>query len=83
MTIFLPRTLKVFVDEQVAARKYRSAEAYLTALVRAARRKEAEQELLGLVHEAEENGPATPWTTREMENIRRDGLKRLAAEKRK
>ena len=81
LTVSLPKGLKAFVDEQVATGKYRSAEAYLAALVRAARRKKAEQELVALVKEAEASGPATPWMTEDVERIRRDGLKQLAGEK--
>jgi hypothetical protein len=46
------------------------------------KRRKAEERLVQLVREAEESGPATPWTARKRAKIQREGMRRLAAEKR-
>ncbi len=81
LTVSLSKPLKEFVDDQIAVGNYGSASAFFSALVQAERKRKAEEKLLALVKEAEESGPATPWTAEDMQRIRREGLKRLAASK--
>ncbi len=84
LTISLPDRLKAYLDEQVQKGDSKSVNDFIASLVGAAARKQqAEKKLVQLVQEAEASGSATPWTPQKMETIRREGLKRLAAEKRK
>ena len=62
LNISLPKPLKDFVDDQVSAGSHSNASAFIAALVRAERKRRAEEKLLALVREAEESGPSTPWT---------------------
>jgi|SRR6516165_51155 putative addiction module CopG family antidote len=81
LSITLPVALKAFVEEQVAAGKYRNAGAYLAALVRADRKRKAEEKLLALIQEAEDSGPATPMTRKDWEDLKRRVWERHAQSK--
>lgn len=76
MTISLPEPLKQFVEQQVSAGGYASAEEYIGALVEA---KRARAQLEVLIVEGLESGPATEMTQRDWEDIRREGLARIRA----
>jgi antitoxin ParD1/3/4 len=76
MTILLPESLKGFVEQQVAAGKYPSAEEYIGALVEAER---ARARLEELIVEGLESGPATEMTAEDWEDIRRRVRERHAA----
>jgi putative addiction module CopG family antidote len=81
VTISLSKAQREFLEAQVAEGAYRSVSACLEALIRAERKRKAEEKLLALVREAEESGPATPMTREDWENIRREALEQLAKEK--
>ncbi len=81
LKISLPKPLKEVVDDQVATGAYEDASALVAALVKAERKRRAEQKLLQLVKEAEESGPSTPMTPEDWKWIR-DEVKRRVAEKR-
>jgi putative addiction module CopG family antidote len=83
LTITLPPKLKTFIDDQVTEGKYADANACITALIHAERKRVAELELIALVQEAEASGPPTPVTPETWERIRREGMRRLAEEKAK
>ncbi len=74
LTISLSKGHLEFVQEQVATGGFRSVNAYMDKLLRAERRRKAEEKLLALVQEAEASGPATEWTTEDWEAIRREVL---------
>jgi antitoxin ParD1/3/4 len=76
MTISLPESLKQFVEQQVSAGKYASAEEYIGALVEAER---ARARLEELIVEGFESGPATEMTAQDWEDIRRKVRERHAA----
>lgn len=82
LRISLPFSLKNFVDEQLAAGSHKSASDYFTALVRAERKRRAEEELLELIRKGEESGPATPMTAQDWKDIRSRALAKLTKEKR-
>jgi antitoxin ParD1/3/4 len=83
LTISLPKPLKEFVDNQVAAGTHGNASAFIAALLRAERRRKAEEELVALVKQGDDSGPSTPWTSEDLERVRGEVMKRLAAEKEK
>ncbi len=81
LTVSLTKPLKEFVDDQIALGAYGSASAFISALVQAERKRKAEEKLVTFVEQPDASGPATPWTAEDMQRLRREGLKRLAAEK--
>ncbi len=83
ITISLTKAEQEFVEAQAAECGHRSASAYVAALVRAERKRKAEEKLLALVREAEESGPSTPMTKEDWEDIRREVAERLAKQKKK
>ena len=76
MTISLPEPLKQFIEQQVSAGGYASAEEYIGALVEAER---ARARLEELIVEGLESGPATEMTAEDWEDIRQEGLARIRA----
>lgn len=76
MTISLPEPLKQFIEQQVSAGGYASAEEYIGALVEAERARARIEEL---IVEGLESGPATEMTAEDWEDIRREGLARIRA----
>jgi antitoxin ParD1/3/4 len=76
MTISLPEPLKQFVEQQVSAGGYASAEEYIGALVEA---ELARARLEELIIEGLESGPATEMTAQDWEDIRRRVRERYAA----
>jgi len=76
MTISLPEPLKQFVEQQVSAGGYASAEEYIGALVEAERKRARIEEL---IVEGLESGPATEMTAEDWEDIRQEGLARIRA----
>lgn len=81
VTISLSKAQREFVEAQVAEGSYRSVSAYLEALVRAERKRKAEEKLLALVREAEESGPATPMTREDWDDLKRRVWERDAQSK--
>jgi putative addiction module CopG family antidote len=81
LTISLSKAQREFIAEQMAAGGYRSVSAYFNALLKAERRRQAEEWLTRLVEEADASGPPTPMTRADWDNIREKALQRLAAEK--
>ncbi len=81
MTIKLPAELKAFVEEAVAKEPNADASRFIADLVRAERRRRAEEYLIQLVKEADESGPATPMTRKDWDNLKRRAHERLAKAK--
>lgn len=79
MNVALPRSLKEFVQDEVQRSGYSSASEYVRALIRAARRRIAEEELEALIREGIESGPAVPITPEFWEERRQEALKRAKA----
>ena len=83
VTITLSKAHLEFVEEQASAGGFRSVSAYIDSLVRAERKRKAEEKLLALVREAEESGPSTPMTPEDWEVIRREVADRVAEGRKK
>lgn len=83
LNVSLPKELKEFVDDRVSAGDSSSASAFIAALVRAERRRRAEEKLLALVKEADESGSAGPMTASDWERIRREIAEGIANRKKK
>lgn len=64
----LPRDLQTFVDSQVRAGQFRTANDYIVALVDAARQNRSAIDLALL--EGLDSGPAEEWTSNEWAEIR-------------
>lgn len=81
LKISLPKPLKEFVDERVADGTYDDASALVAALVKAERKRRAEEQLLQLVKEADESGPSTPMTSEDWQEIREEVKRRVLAKR--
>jgi antitoxin ParD1/3/4 len=81
LTITLPEDCVAFLREQAEARGS-SVDAYIDALTREARTRAAKKRLEALLIEGLESGPAEPWTPQDMEDIEREVMERLEAERR-
>src|SRR5207253_1493186 len=81
LTIQLTKAQKAFAEAQAAEGGFRTVSKYLEDLLRAERRRKAEEELLKLVQEAEASGPPTPMTRDDWERIREKAMSQLAREK--
>lgn len=78
LNISLPEALKQFVESKVASGNYASSSEYVRELIRAARKKEAEDGLIRLLDEGLNSGPATPVTPEFWQHLRHDLAARLA-----
>jgi antitoxin ParD1/3/4 len=81
LKVSLPRTIKSFVDAEVADGKYSTPSAYICAVLREFQKKRAREKVDQLLQEGLDSGSATPMTKQDWEDIRRQGLERLARRK--
>jgi antitoxin ParD1/3/4 len=81
LTIKLTKAQKEFAEAQAAEAGYRSVSKYLEDLLRAERRRKAEEELEKLILEAEASGPPTPMTREDWDQLKEKAMRRLAREK--
>jgi antitoxin ParD1/3/4 len=70
ITIDLPESLKVFVEERAARDGYDSPDAFIRSLIREAQKGAGEDEVEAKLLEALESGPATPMTRADWDTIR-------------
>jgi antitoxin ParD1/3/4 len=78
LNISLSEALKEFVETKVSSGSYTSASEYVRELIRAARKKEAEEELISLLEAGLNSGPPTEATPEFWANLKRDLEARLA-----
>ena len=83
MNITLPKTIREWVDEQVAAGEYGDPSAYLQELIRRDRKQKIRRRIEQALLEGLNSGPATPMTPKDWDNIRKEARRRVAARKRK
>jgi antitoxin ParD1/3/4 len=76
MNISLPQSLKAFVDDQVAAGRYRTASAYVQSLLRRAKEKGTIEAKLVEGIEALDRGEASEMTTMDWNRLRTEYRKR-------
>lgn len=82
MNVSLPKALRSFVDEQVAASSYSSASEYVRELIRKDREhRAAHGRLEELLLEGLASGTASDWTDADWAAIRERMTKRLEAKK--
>jgi antitoxin ParD1/3/4 len=79
LNISLPEALKEFVHERVAEKAYSNPSDYVRALIREDQRRRAEERLEQLLLEGIASGEPRAY---DLEQIRREVQRRLAAEKR-
>ncbi len=81
VTVSLPAHLKAFVDSQVTAKGHGSCGEYIALLVQKAYLEKHREQIEELLLEGLDSGPATPLTAQDWKDIEREGLARLAKEK--
>jgi antitoxin ParD1/3/4 len=82
MNVSLPKALRSFVDEQVAASSYSSASEYVRELIRKDREHRAAHDRLEeLLFEGLASGAASEWTEADWASIRERVTKRLEGKK--
>jgi antitoxin ParD1/3/4 len=81
-TISLPDDTMEFAEAAARRRGLGSVDAYLEAVLREERLREARREIDARLREAIESGPAEPMTREDWDAIEREGLARLDAERR-
>jgi antitoxin ParD1/3/4 len=70
MNIALPATMKNFVQAQVEGGGFSSVSEYVRQLIRADQKRQAREEIDRKLLEALDGGPATPWTTAQLETLK-------------
>jgi antitoxin ParD1/3/4 len=80
--IVLPESVREFVESQVVEGGYRTVDEYVQALIREAQKRKAREKVEALLLEGLRS-ESSPMTAQDWEDIRREGLQRLAAEKRR
>jgi antitoxin ParD1/3/4 len=80
MNISLPQSLKEWVEQQISERGYNTASEFVRDVLR---REQARARIDARLIEAIESGPATPMTRKDWVAIRRKGLMRVAARKKR
>lgn len=79
MNISLPDAMKAFIEEQAAKGGFGTVSEYMRAIIRDAQRRCAERERIdALLLEGLDSGPATPMTSDDWEEIRREVHRRHA-----
>jgi antitoxin ParD1/3/4 len=81
MNVSLPDEMKVFVETQAAKEGFGTVSEYLRSVIRDLQKRQAKQELEAKLREALLSGPAEPMTREDWDEIRREGLERLARER--
>lgn len=77
MNISLPPELRSFVEGEVASGGYSTVSEYVRTLIREAQKKKARERLEQVLLEGLGSGEATPMTSEDWEEIRREVLSRL------
>ena len=72
INISLPDALRKFLEEQVKKCGYSTASEYVRDLLRAAKQRTANEHLDRLLLEGLQSGPATPMTSEDWTDIRRE-----------
>lgn len=78
MNIELPDTLKSFVDEQVAAGRFRDASDYVHQLIRADQLRRSEEEVDAKLLEGLRSGPPVEFTAEDWEQRKRAMVERFS-----
>jgi antitoxin ParD1/3/4 len=77
INISIPETMKTDVEEIIASEGYGNTSEFFRDLVRTYIRQRKEKKLEALLLEGLRSGAATPFTTSDLEDIRKRGLQRL------
>lgn len=83
MNISLPEPMRNWVEEQVKAGSFGNASEYIRSLIREDQRHRAQEELEAKLLEGLNSGPATPWTKKDVEQLKAKLLSRHAQAKKK
>ncbi len=77
MTINLPDALKQFLEAEMAAGGFASADEYFEALMRHVQKSKARQKVESLLGESMESGEAKEWTSTDLEEIKKEVRERF------
>ena len=83
MNISLPSPLKKWVDRQIAAKGYRSADEYFLEVLRRQQEIETREQIDAKLIEALDSGESTPMTAKDWARIRAAGRRRFLARRKK
>ena len=83
MNISLPEPMRRWVEEQVRLGSFGNASEYIRSLIREDQKQRAREELEAKLLEGLNSGPATPWTKKDVEDIKARLLSRHAQSKKK
>jgi antitoxin ParD1/3/4 len=81
MNVSLPAALRSWIDEQVTRRGFATASEYIRQVLREERERQARRRIDAALLEGLGSGPASPMTTADWDDIRREGRSRLARRK--
>ena len=80
MNVSLPDEMKAFVEAQAAKEGFGTTSEYLRSMIRDVQKRVAKQALEAKLLEGLQ-GPTVPMTREDWDEIRREGLERLACER--
>jgi antitoxin ParD1/3/4 len=83
MHISLPRPLKSWVERQVISKGYSTTSEYLRDVLRKEQEQETRARIEAKMIAALDSGPPTPMTREDWDHIRREGLKRAKARRKR
>ena len=83
MNISLPEPMRDWVEEQVKLGSFGNASEYIRSLIRQDQKQRAQEALEAKLLEGLNSGPATPWSKKNVEEIKAKLLSRNARSKKK
>lgn len=83
LTVSLPKPMKSYVQERVAAGEYGNTSEYVRDLIRADQKQRTKEKLEAMLVEGMESGPATEMTAEDWATLRRRVLEPSRIKKKK
>ena len=83
MNISLPEPMRDWVEEQIKLGSFGNASEYIRSLIRDDQKRRAQEELEAKLLEGLRSGPATAWTKKDVEEIKKKLLSRHTQSKKK
>jgi antitoxin ParD1/3/4 len=83
MNISLPEPMRDWVEGQIKKGSFGNASEYIRSLIREDQKRSAREELEARLLEGLDSGPATPWTNKDVEALKKRILERHAKNRKK
>ena len=83
MNVSLPEPMREWVEAQIAKGTFGNASEYIRSLIREDQKRSAQEDLEARLLEGLESGPATPWTKKDVEALKKRLLERHAKNRKK